>query len=93
MDDLNSLEKLISGAGALAVLFVLIWRLPLLLKMMLDFGLAVQRENAETVRQCCRHQRTVSAVESFALPGRELHQVGDQVADPGKPRPADGSEI
>jgi len=76
VDDLISLEKLITTAGAIAVLFVLIWRLPLLLKLMLDFGLAVQRENAETVRQCCRHQRTVLTVESFGVPGPEL--FGDQ---------------
>jgi len=78
MDDLQALEKLITTAGALAVLFVLVWRLPLLMKLMLDFGLAVQRENAETVRQCCRHQRTVSAVESFGVPTAnvEQHQGG-----------------
>jgi len=76
MDDLESLEKLVTTAGALAVLFVLVWRLPLLLKLMLDFGLAVQKENAETVRQCCRHQHTVSAVESFALPAEGERTAG-----------------
>jgi len=91
MDDLQTLEKLITTAGALAVLFVLVWRLPLLLKLMLDFGLAVQRENSETVRQCCRHQRTVSAVESFALPGRELAAGLGALAGTGKPRLTDGS--
>jgi len=91
MDDWQSLEKLITTAGALAVLFVLVWRLPLLLKLMLDFGLAVQKENAETVRQCCRHQRTVSAVESFALPGREL--AADLGGDAGTGKPRLGSEI
>jgi len=79
MDDLDSLEKLITTAGALAVLLVLVWRLPLLLKLMLDFGLAVQKENAETVRRCCGHNRTVSDVSSFQVNTDELGRAGPRV--------------
>jgi len=72
MDDLLQLEKLITTAGALAVLLVLAWRLPLLLKLMLDFGLAVQKENSETVRRCCGHRHTVSDVSSFHVSPQQL---------------------
>jgi len=56
VDDLQGLEKLMTTAGSLAVLLVLVWRLPLILKLMLDFGLAVQKENAQTIRECCKRE-------------------------------------
>lgn len=50
-----------SSGGALAVLLVLAWRLPCIVKVMLQFGLDVQRLNADLLRACCMKKKPSSA--------------------------------
>lgn len=84
MDELQALEKLIAAAGGLGVLLVLAWRLPQLVKLLLDFELEVHRQNAETVRACCDKHRTVSSATNFGVPAG---QVPDNLTPAGELRP------
>jgi len=57
MEDWTAAERMLSSAGALGILLVLAWRLPCIVKVMLDFGLQVQRLNAELLKACCTKKR------------------------------------
>lgn len=71
MDEIQVLERMLSSAGALAVLVVLAWRMPLLVDAVLRSQERLQEMHVQLVRECCL--RRESQERALAL-SRLIHQ-------------------